>query len=597
MSGLAGSINERTAQALLVETQRLGRTASLDDVHGAYQTLFGDVERNRISHALAVLMERGEARKHGRLRRLHYEHNDHPVPHEDSEDPVPPILEIVRSHCAGSGEAISASTVRRKLLEQGFVLTGDQVRTRLETLARDTPRKRTRTPGEWDGAELERVVLETPGGQRKVFWRPTGTSYDPPTNPSVSRSQREAIRLVSEALGRPAARSEVLKWARTVGAGGPAEPHAAAVLGKRSSRAFSTVCTRDAGRGGPVLTIKNSLTSRSIYPARYGWKDVTQESIDLCAALDAARLLTPREELDSLKALEQSVTHLSPGFVAAVASARRDAIVTAVGRLLPGSEAFDWDAILGIHRHSAEVLVSWSRAEYPHELEDEIAELRQAEADLEALRGICRLLPASTQPATVVEESGIRLEALEPIAAEVNDLVGASTKDWRKVFVGVRRLRSPVAGGAATQDLDDTRSWLDRVEAMAHAVEQSNLPRMRTLVSDGAVVLGAALRDAPLLMRWLHDGVADSPADREAVIMALALLGHLPKIEEIWPDKSDPQRTAVLVAATVLALDDDLERESALEGLDRLALGSASRRVTEDAILLTQTSNRLSVVD
>lgn len=179
----------------------------------------------------------------------------------------------------------------------------------------------------------------------------------------------------------------------------------------------------------------------------------------------------------------------------------------------------------------------------------------------------------------------------------MNDLVGTEGLHWRSLFSAVRRTRGPVAGGAATDDLDDTRSWLDRVEALIHSVRLSGMPRLGALVNDGELVLGGSLRDSRLLTEWLRSGEARSPEDREAVIVALALLGALPPIEDVWPDTSDPRRTAVLIAAVALAVDNPEERSVRLAQLDALADGPAARRLTDEALLRSATRSRLSVLD
>jgi hypothetical protein len=429
-----------------------------------------------------------------------------------------------------------------------------------------------------------------------VHWRPVGSSHGVTVERTKADLAREAIRVASAALGRPARRTEVLRWARTVCEEDRNHAAAASVLERRATPTFNAACYQDSRRGGPTVTVRTALTSRGSYPARFAWGRVGDIDLALCCALDAATLIDPRREHGVADQLGKSL--LSPSFAKHVLEARTAAATQAATALLPDA-GLDWAKLLEIDRAAADTLADWTERgpETKFKKDAYIESLGRASDQLGALADLVSTPPPSGRTVRhIADYRGTRLEDLEEVGAEVRDLAGLEFDHWRALFSDVRRLRGAVAGGISTDDLDDTRSWLDRPDALVHAVRQVHLPQIDAFVSSAELVLGASLRDADLLLEWLSDGTACSPTDKEAVIVALGLLGRPAPLDLVWPDRRDGHRAAAVIACLALGVDDPKDRVARIEAVERAANGPA-RAIAEQALLRAQMGSCLSVLD
>lgn len=80
------------------------------------------------------------------------------------------------------------------------------------------------------------------------------------------------------------------------------------------------------------------------------------------------------------------------------------------------------------------------------------------------------------------------------------------------------------------------------------------------------------------MLRWLQTAV--QPLDRQALVIALGLLGAPAPMELAWPDPADTEDAAAYLAFVALGVDDEGERIRLATAADMRARGPA-REVTE----------------
>jgi hypothetical protein len=132
---------------------------------------------------------------------------------------------------------------------------------------------------------------------------------------------------------------------------------------------------------------------------------------------------------------------------------------------------------------------------------------------------------------TVDQAPGVRLADLEDLAREALDVGDRQVRHWSPLVTGARRLRGPVRGGNSCEDVSETESVLDRVDAMLSIAAHAHLPTLNALLGAAADRLGHVLRDPVIVRSWLDRVPAGDVEARQALVVSLGLLGSPTPIE------------------------------------------------------------------
>lgn len=594
---MAESIRARTDRVVATAVEREGRPLLLPEIVDAYTAAFGPVESKNVASALVTLQKRGRVRKAGGAhRRTLYAHVDSDVESTRDHEPIlTAVLEVVDELTTRSGFAVPASRVHERLAERGIDLSTDQVRTRLETLARDSSRKRSRAHDRWAVPQIRKVVTESRGGRRSLFWAPIGTDFKAPLKIDRAEGLRLAVEYAENGVGRPVTKDEVEHWAHSVSSGNAVVRAAArAVLGNGFRSRLSAVATQDESGSGPLRVVPTPFTSRGAYPSRY---TVSEDSTNACAlAEDLADLVRPAVELYGIEHLRWLAKDLASDVLHDVATVRESVLRAVLVDHVP--DELGWVVERCIASHEPLLQWIWDGPLPPHRRDREADRLADQEQNLVAMEDY--LSRSESRPrspyASLLDVAPAPLSAFEDLAVEVFDLNGLSAVHWRAVLAEVRRIRGPVAGGVSSEGAHEEQTWLDRSDALIGLVDQCSLPSLGTFVALADTVVGGLLRDRPYLEGLLGGDRPVGPVERQAFVTSLALQGHLVDTEVAWPDPRDPDGAELFLAAVALAVDDPDERCRLADAADARAEGAA-RSVTDLAQVRFELGGRLSVID
>jgi hypothetical protein len=599
-----GTRTAEVAAAVLAATMEHGRAVTVVEIRAAHARANPPLAPSALDKALYRLEADGTVeRAGGRHRRTQWRAAAHPVEFCDPADPAPRIVAAVEALCLEVGRAVETHEVHAELSKgDASALTVDQVRTRLTSLAHESDRKRARTAGEWAKARLRRIAGTSAGGRSCVYWAPLDGDYQPPAVSDASDAVRHAVRQAHRAAGRPVTKREVVLWAKGCLADPAADPRdreaAETVRSTRFRQRLAGAASQDSMRAlgaGRIRVVETPLSSRGQYPVRFACGENIEAGEAACLLEDMAVLLRPASELDSIRRLEERALDVGSTLIREIAAARRSALCAAVRTHLveAGVSPDGLRAAYGVAANARRVVGGWAvhgGVFRPVEtLEREMAGFLDGEIST-ALRCV------AGAPATISAATGVPLDTLEALAQEALQIAERDVAHWTPVLSDARRTRGPVAGGISSDDEADMRSFVDRPDAARAATEACYLPRLGAAVAEAHAVLGFVLRDGALLLDWIRGAWRSDAPVRQALVVALGLLGSPAPLELAWPDPADPDDAIAYGAAVALGVDGEGERVRLLSLASRRAKGSACD-VAENAFFRAESGLRLATVE
>lgn len=605
-----GTRLREVAATLVQVTSASKRGATVVEIRDAYHRQYGRLAPTGIDRALRRLEAAGAIRKiGGRHRRTQWAHADHPVPFVDAEDPAPVIVEIVAALCRRLGRPVETREVAAELVRRGVEgLSNDQVRTRLESLAHGSDRKFRRTIGVWSEPMVRRIVGTTGGGRRHVTWAP----LDQELGEHGFRDTRDAIRYAVERvageLARPASRREILLWARALLASDHAEAlgghsldeQAARVVCSRSFRtALAGTAAWDAAReegDGRIRTVRTSLSSRGAYPVRFAAGTGSECEEAACLVEDLATLLRPRTEMERIGRLRREAEEVGSDLLMEIAAVREEALQAAFTRGAPvlRGDPVRLMEVCGRVVRAREMVSDWMRRGGTGRGTDLVA-------DAEVVGFLSLQSPTTAgRPGEAVrgvdQVQGIRISEIEDLAREALNIRDRDVRYWSPLIAGARRLRGPVRGGNSAEDPMDTESFLDRPDVLRAFASATYLPTLSSLLGMASDILGGVVRDPTAVRQWLERARPGDVEDRQALVVALGMLGEPAPVDLAWPNPRDPEEAVAYLVSITLGVDDPDARVRLVDGADRRAEGVAIA-MTERALERAESGCRLSVVD
>jgi len=289
------------------------------------------------------------------------------------------------------------------------------------------------------------------------------------------------------------------------------------------------------------------------------------------------------EELGSIQALERPAELLRSDVLSKLADLRRRLVAA---RLRRAAGEFKGRA------QARELLAAGERMECWRDEGDDLTD-GQRETRTYALRDRRELLEAAEALLTfdggleapevrAVGEAGlVSLQELQPLLESAARTIGLPAEDGPELIVKARRfpVDDPPGQERFENPLEHPLSLVDRLDAVEALYELVPAVRARSLVRDVGALLGYSLRDAEVV-RGLLEKVDGRPGfPREALIVALGLLGR-PPAGGVAMAGSDARGdvVAALVLAHVLGSTPDRARQ-AIAGSYAQASGAVRRQV------------------
>jgi hypothetical protein len=434
-----------------------------------------------------------------------------------------------------------------------------------------------------------------------------GTNLSIPPTADVRDSLRQAVSMAEAEIGRPVTRRELGLWAQHAAAAGLDEATvsvAEVVLRPGLGRTFNSLVQgegQSTGGPGTLRPIRTPLTARGSYPVHYSAGGVNPGVGGVCLLRDLAVLLRPAEEITGQAHFEKELGHL--GLITReIIEYRRSALLHSV--LMHGPARWHGPGIASAAEKwitSAGVLALWIEASSlsPCDLQAEIDKVADLSRHIEAMENFCaheRVRDSDPDVRVVASHPGVRLESLEDLAAEANDVVGRHPKHWRHLFADARRVRGPQAGGVAADHREQLESFLDRPDVFHVMAATCPLPKFGAAVSAAQLVMGEVLRDERLIAAWLRRCPPHADYFRNALTVAMGLLGFVPDVSDAWPDESNASHLEAFLVAVVVGVADPDARLRIAREVERRARGSAAALVRRVMPRL-EMGDRLSVID
>jgi len=605
-----GTRLREVADVLVQVTSASGRGATVAEIRGVYHRQYGRLDPTGIDRALRRLEAAGIIRKiGGRHRRTQWAHADHPVRFVDAEDPAPMIVEIVAALCRRLGRPVETREVAAELVRRGVEgLSNDQVRTRLESLAHGSDRKSRRTVGVWSEPMVRRIAGTTGGGRRHVTWAPLDQELDEHGFRDMRDAIRYAVERVAGELGRPASRREILLWARALLASDHVEAPDGHSLNERAARvvcspsfrtALAGTAAWDAVREGGdarIRTVRTPLSSRGAYPVRFAAGTGPECEEAACLVEDLATLLRPRTEVEGIERLRREAEEVGSDLLMEIAATREEALRAAFARSAPAlrGDLVRLVEVCGLVVHAREMVSDWARRGGARRGPDLVA-------DAEVVGFLALQCPsAAGRPREAVrgvdQVQGVRITKIEDLAREALDIGDRDVRYWSPLIAGARRLRGPVRGGNSAEDPMDTESFLDRPDVLRAIASATYLPTLSSLLGMASDILGGVIRDPTAVRQWLERARPGDVELRQALTVALGMLGEPAPVGLAWPDPGDAGEAMAYLVSVALAVGDYERRVRLAEEAEMRAEGAAVE-VTERALGRVESGCRLGVVD
>ncbi|MCA2991621.1 hypothetical protein [Gemmatimonas sp.] len=458
---------------------------------------------------------------------------------------------------------------------------------------------------------LERLEVLATSGAKTVHWRLAGATTPLPAVTSETEVVRRLLALAEAGFQRPVSRPELLWFMQHVLAHGTDDeralcasmptPHLDHVLAINAQQADRMGIPE--GRLG-VRRFDPLALQAGPHRTRFTLASAEAMRSPVCDVEHAADVLSAASERDSMALLRQRVAKTSaPGahaLLSAVHTLREAAMYGVLVRLLPYS-AEELEHAAALAMQSARTMAQWLKTPpvllgttgAPN-VNARVLTARRRIEDVDAVLALMRAgrmsaLLTSTAPiqslgdAAVLSPNAARA-LVDQIAAPVNPTL---PKERLTYLAAARRVVPTGYQGRRGY------AGIDRVDAAVIACRADDQPRAHTLIESAHRMLGHVLRDGPRLEALLGEHPHADAADRRALVVACALLGHVVPVELAVPDPRELLDTRAYLLAC--ALGDPAGAVRRIAGVDRRAVGAA-REVTDTALARAEGGLLLAVI-
>lgn len=555
-----GSRAHRIVELLREGAERLGRGLELDELREAWREAEGGEPPKTLTAEVASLKRRGVLEAAGGRpgHTLYAPAGMTGLKAQREDDDAVIVLEALRRGYRRLGRALSTREVAEEVEAGGRALSSDHpnaVKRYLDTLERETVRgpKAARAP------KVVRISAEGAAGQPSNHWLPAGAAdaEDAPQDLVAPRSRADAIRLAvgraAADLGRPVSRTELHWWLEWTGA--PPAICQALTPGRAGTYLSDTYRTdrHHVGEEGRLHQVTTRLTCHGGAPVRWSLGPASARQEALCRIEDACGAFRLPAELRSIQALERRAGLLRSEVLSELADLRRGLVAS---RLRDAAGKFDGRAL------ARELLAAGERMERWRDEGDDLTggqletrgyALRDRRELLGAAEGLLTFGggPEAPEVRAVGEAGLVGLQDLQPLLESAARTIGLPPEAGQQLIAKARRFPVEETPGQERfgSPLDNPLSLVDRLDALEALYELVPAVRARSLVREARALLGYSLRDADTVRSLLEDVEGRPGFPREALIVALGLLG------EAVPgrDVSAPSYNADCVAAFVLA--------------------------------------------
>lgn len=634
-----GATADRLARSWRRATEALGYALTTREMAAHWPTYGEGPAPKPLSNTAQNLAKNGTlvcvVDRPGRLRYAHRDLLDvapEPPPSDHFEAAVLAALHDAATRCQ---RYVTTREVTEAMLAGGYVdaiTTADKTRIAwlLETLSHPVQQRVPPfacVPGPVTRADTQRLGAEHPARATVRWWRPTHLPLPEP-HPETPGTRREAgIRAVEAArsvLGRPVTTEEVELWIAAKSATDPAHPVVLTLgdekgLGRALASATSFI-DRSSSRGkrgipdSGLVRVTTPFTAGRLLPPRVALDPVGEIERQRAVATDLALALRPGQEAAHLDWLAAQPGADDPA-LRDLAKLRVALVRQEVARHLPPSAWADALEHLPTALGTLEGWISqlqgrkrWSGLPRRFRL---ILSARQQDIDAlasfltpllgEADGETSELAPipdrfADLAPIAVVGQAATALTATE--GRVIHDglvaLLGATAQTLHPVLRRARRVPPPPGASwtrATPMAVAVKAEHMERVDALAAAVDHVGIPHATTLVGDAVGLLGSTLRDARVVERVLDVLPRRHGWAIRGLLVASGLLGAAPVPDRWLPY---PENTPAGLYATILA--DPATATRALRGLLTRPMPSASRQVLTDALAQVSAGEWLAAI-
>jgi hypothetical protein len=634
-----GTAAARLARAWRRATEALGYALTTREMAAHWDTYGEGPAPQPLSNTAQNLAKNGTLLcvldRPGRRRYVHRDLPDVPPEPPAADHFEAAVLAALHDAATTHQRYVTTRDVTAAMLAGGYVdalTTADKTRIAwlLEALARPVQQRVApfaSVPGPVTRADTQRFGAEDPKRATVRWWRPTHLLLPTP-HPATPGTRREAgIRAVEAAraaLGRPATTEEVELWIAATTATDPAHPVVLTLGGEQglgralaSATGFIDRTSPRGKRGVPdsgLARVTTPFTAGRLLPPRVALDPVRETERQRALATDLALALRPGQELAHLDWLAAQPGGDDPA-LRDLAALRVALIRQEVARHLPPSVWADALAHLPAALGTLEGWLAqlqgrkrWSGL--PRRFRRILSARQQ---DTEALTTLLTPpLGAANETAPVLPPIPARFADLAPLAVVgqaataptategrvIHDglvaLLGATGQSLHPVLRRARRVPPPPGAAwtrATPMAVAVKAEHLERVDALAAAVDHVGLPHVATVVGDAVGLLGSTLRDARAVERVLDSLPRRHGWAIRGLLVASGLLGVAPNPDRWLPH---PEDAPAGVYATILA--DPPAASAVLRGLLTRPMPSASRHVVSDALAQVRAGEWLAAI-
>lgn len=520
---------------------------------------------------------------------------------ERSDDGLLLVLEALTVRFHSVGMAISTRGVHQqlRLLHPNLELsTENTVRKHLETLSM----ARIRGPASFREPMVIRVDAERETGVAAAYWIPAaaGEGAAVGTAPrSAADAIRRAVRAMDTHMWRPVSATELRWWADV--------PEHWKMTGNKIKRnrlaqALSDTARSDARHAstvGRIEEIRTRYTCHGGAPPRY-WSQVPDDETTraLCLLSDLAQVLMTADEVAGFARLRNRNLRLRREILAEIWLDRADLLCTLIQQAkgdLDADQVEDWlkRASYQQYRWLDQAVLSASQRE------SRLADIDTAHRNLIHLVGILNwdLNRGPNWSGSVGEKAVVTLDELDPLLELACRAMGIPPGRSSKQGLVKRARRLPLQNAEPKNHLTDPGgaplSGLDRVDALVAVWELFPVPAANMLMDAAHAVLGHVLRDNTTVHQYLAELDEADAWSRQALTVALGLLGHAPPAEEVMQNSGSYEDATAWVFSVVL--EDWSAAADRIRDLGGSFRGPAAR-VAQTAVRRLESGHPFSVV-
>jgi hypothetical protein len=597
----------RCAALLQAHQEAEGNGLSVNELRAVYARTYGPITSRRAYDVLSALIEEtGVVAVSGRSPtiRYGYSHLARPL----APDPLGDrLVAAVTVYVDTHGVCPTTHDVLTQLDADGHPRVDRHVLQRA-LLALTVGDTRVGTATWLHEPRLERLEVTAVSGATMIYWRVVGAETPVPRTRGETETLRQLLASAEAAIGRPVSRPELLWYMQHVLANGTEDERAlcSALPTPDLDRVLSMTVQQVERKGIPagrtnIRRFDPLALQAGPHRTRFSLTAADTVRSPVCEVEHAADVMNASAESEALAAFRRQVADETRGTRTSLGSdvlaLREDAVCAIMSRLLPYTSAVI-DHATSTAMASAADMLQWLKAP-PVLLGTDgkpniSARLWTAVRRLDDLRGLNALLASARRGATaeairVLGDAAVLTPAeartlVEQIAVPVNPLLPKE----RLTYLAAARRVVPTG-------YTDRRGYagLDRVDALLVACRADEQPRAQTLVESAHRLLGHVLRDGPRLEALLAAHPYAEPADRRAVVVACALIGHVVPVEVAVPDPRELLDTRAYLLAC--ALGDPAGAVQRIAKADRRAAGAA-REVTDTALARAEGGLLLAVI-